>query len=225
MPLRRLLRGRHQANGLGHVEWGFLRARSDFIAETNRRDKAAPITRVYDLLSEELYQRIFTWDRVASRSVRVFHRVLKGTSGPYILPELARVVATQVERFCDGPQAFEGRSWYRLPGNDVEYGFEFPRLDDPEAKRESVTARAHQQLFMRYPEFRVLPNHVLDAVVLAEVSWRQVEPLQEFDFASSLRRIPKRSNAMEEARPVQGEVRRNGGPCERTFQRLADCCR
>ncbi|MGB8413327.1 MAG: hypothetical protein WCE23_10925 [Candidatus Binatus sp.] len=95
-----------------------------------------PVTKVYDLLSEAVYQNAFDWD--ATKGVKAYHRIFRGVSGPDALTRSATILAGSIARFCEGSGSYE-HAWYTLPadrGADLEFGFESNIGDDKTATRE-----------------------------------------------------------------------------------------
>jgi hypothetical protein len=72
---------------------------ADLIAQAKR---SAPIAVIYDLLSEEEYQRAFDWKRLEKRGVEIRHAIFRESYGPDILADLATLLATQLGRFLPG---------------------------------------------------------------------------------------------------------------------------
>src|SRR5215472_11549339 len=103
------------------AHWGdeLSEALIDFL---QRPSSSAPITTVYDLLSEELYQSLFNWEKIRSAAV-VHHRIFRQRAGPDVLPPLARILATNVAAFGDGSYEEE---WHKVPDGEepLEFGFE-----------------------------------------------------------------------------------------------------
>jgi hypothetical protein len=83
--------------------------------------------KVFDLLSEEAYQRVFDWNKVHGSGACVYHRVFKTIAGPDMLPALAVILAQEFPRFL-ARREFKRGEWYPLHTEEstVEYGFELP---------------------------------------------------------------------------------------------------
>jgi hypothetical protein len=64
----------------------------------------ATIRHVYDLLSEEAYQKLLDLEKV--QGAKIYHRIFRDNAGPDILQDLATIVAKEFPRFCEGPRQF-----------------------------------------------------------------------------------------------------------------------
>ena len=155
----------------------------DFLRNMNQSSRV-PITRVYDLLSEESYQLVLDWNKIASCDVKVFHRIFKNSAGPDILSSLATILATQLHRLSQGTDRFEREQWYTLPGVPDAFGFEAVLFDNPGSAREDVKKDALRRILDEFKELRTLPRRILDGFALAEGSWQIVQPLREFDYGA-----------------------------------------
>jgi hypothetical protein len=143
--------------------------------------RTSPITRLYDLLSEDLYQRSVGWQDI--RGVQVYHRMFKDVAGPDVLVGLAEVVATNISLFCDGPNSFR-HGWHRLQGDGetLEIGFEKVVGDDRLAIREGDVEPIRARLVKERPWLDQLPERVRDALVLAELVWGKVKELHRYEW-------------------------------------------
>jgi hypothetical protein len=139
---------------------------------------------VYDLLSEMTYQKLFDWEKVAEAGARVYHRVFRNFAGPDVLPKLATILARELPRFTGEGEQFELNRWYELQVDDttLEYGFEYPLGTNAQAAREGDTTETRNRLLETHPCLRRLRPEVLNQIILAEHSWRIVEPSCQFDF-------------------------------------------
>jgi len=138
--------------------------------------------RVFDLLSEESYQRRFDWNKVQGSGATVYHRVFKSIAGPDILQPLAVMLAQEFRQFLTG-SVFRRGEWYALHTEEAafEYGFEYPIFSEPDASREGDTKRTREEVLERFPRFMNLPNGILKLIVIAEHSWETIND-REFDF-------------------------------------------
>jgi len=139
---------------------------------------------VFDLLSELAYQKLFDWERVAGSGARIHHRIFKNLTGPDILQPLATILATQFATFLTGPNQSGREKWYLAPvrGRAVQFGFEYPIGDNPQAAREDGIAETTNDVLSNNPEFSGLPRHIRHQIALAEHSWRSIDPSREFDY-------------------------------------------
>lgn len=146
-----------------------------------------PIRHVFDLLSEELYQEIFDWDRLRQAGIEAYHRVCRPLAGPDILPLAANVLATQLPRFYEDSQRFKRGIWLThslQPGSSVAFSFEDPLGTDPRATREGGTDRARESILKVNPRFCEISHEILQELVLAEHSWQKVESSKNFHFGA-----------------------------------------
>jgi hypothetical protein len=158
---------------------------TDSLREFIQSEAERPVKRIYDLLSESTYQKLFNWVKVSSSGIRVYHRIFKGIAGPDILSTLATLLAGRLQDFFPGPREFQRKEWYELQGHDrssVEFGFEFPLDSNPLATREGEIEEARALLLETYLSLRMVPDVELHPLVLAEHSWRKVRNLAAFDF-------------------------------------------
>lgn len=141
---------------------------------------------VYDLLSELRYQELIGWEKVAGAGAHIYHRMFKNFAGPNVLPKLAIVLSRELPRFWGEPEHFKCDQWYDVQVEDttLEYGFEYPLKpnDNCDAAREGDTTETRKRLQEVHPELNNLPPEILNQIVLAEHSWRIVEPNRQFDF-------------------------------------------
>ncbi len=157
------------------------------LCEFVNREKTAGrgcFRRVYDLLSEESYQLVLDWERIASCGTQVFHRIFKESAGPDILAKFATIIGKHLQMFSPGPVGFDRYQWYGVPGVAEDFGFEAKLFENPDAAREGPARRARKNLLEQHPGLRLLPTRMLGGFLLAESSWRQVQELEEFDFGA-----------------------------------------
>jgi hypothetical protein len=98
--------------------------------------RSPPVERIYDLLSESIYQSVLDWRDL--RSAPVYHRIFCGISGPDTLAPLATILARGVSKFSGGSGSYEF-GWYPLEGEaggGSEFGFEPEIGVDKRATRE-----------------------------------------------------------------------------------------
>jgi hypothetical protein len=157
-----------------------------------RQPSSDPITAVYDLLSEELYQSLFNWEKIEG-AASVYHRIFKGRAGPDILPPLARILASNLSGFVEGTYK-EG--WHTLSSGEqpLEFGLERAIGRDPYAMREGHVAQPR-----RWTEWlALLPRTEFDKAAEAArhgaMEWRIDEqfgdPSAANAFASALFQVP-----------------------------------
>lgn len=122
---------------------------------------------IFDLLSEEDYQRTFDWDRVKKRTgADILHRVFRNAEGPDILSELADILAFDLKRFySDAASAarFADRTWYKVPGTGREFRFERYVFGELNA--------VQQALKEAHPALAYVPRESLQDLALAETFW------------------------------------------------------
>ena len=151
------------------------------------RRRGWPVRHIFDLLSEELYQDIFKWDRLRDEGIEAYHRVCTPLAGPDILPLVANVLATQLPRFYEDSQRFKRGTWMPYPFQpeaSVKFSFEDPLGTDPKATREGGTDQARESILKENPGFCDLPAKILEELVLAEHSWQKVESSKNFYFGA-----------------------------------------
>jgi hypothetical protein len=148
--------------------------------QQHRQPGRPPITRVYDLLSEELYQKLFSWDTVAHAGVSVYHRVFPDLAGPDCLTSIADVLAQALPRFYSYGVRFGLNRWYRVPEENAvaSIGFEFPLGSNRQAAREDDPDR---MVGLRDECRRIagVSGDTLEKLALAEVLWRKVQAEQQ----------------------------------------------
>lgn len=160
----------------------------DFIKGAER---TAPITIIFDLLSEEEYQNAFQWKRVEELGLEVRHRVFRHSHGPDILTDLATLVARELPRFCpDASGRYQPEEWYELQNGSSQFRFEsyvFGEVD-------------HLQLSLKesHPFLNRVPDQTLEDLCLAEALWQKVR---------KTRNIPLRSVVISFATAVEGYIR------------------
>jgi hypothetical protein len=95
--------------------WGdaLTRVLGDFLNHHSPR-----VGRVYDLLSESIYQGVLDWRDLSG--MRVYHRIFCGVSGPDTLAPLATILARSVSEFS-GSSSYE-YGWYPLGGEVGSFG-------------------------------------------------------------------------------------------------------
>lgn len=154
-----------------------------FLLQQNRQGGAGPIRFVYDLLSEETYQTVFDWKRVASSGVQVFHRVFMSCSGPDILPRIASIMTAQLQSFFQGPSQFQRQTLYPVPGETlpVHFAFEYPIGAIPHADREGESEDIRRQFSKELPHVEKTFPLSLQQLALAEHSFRKTSSVKQFD--------------------------------------------
>jgi hypothetical protein len=153
---------------------------SDALIEFLRgQSRSDPITTVYDLLSESLYQSLFAWEKI--QGAPVFHRIFKGIAGPNTLVALARVLARDISGF--GAKTYT-QGWHEFSdgGERLEFGLERKIGDDPIAMREGDVERIRNQLLKEQLWMNRLSEPLSEALVLAELSWRKVKDLPKYEW-------------------------------------------
>lgn len=143
------------------------------------QSRSVPITTVYDLLSERLYQDLFAWDKI--RGVAVLHRIFRGVAGQDILDPLARTLATNISRFGSGEYT---QGWDELADDKEtpQFGFELKVDDDRTATREGDPERIWKLLLKEQEWLNELSTPLVDAIVRAELSWRKVEDFPNYEW-------------------------------------------
>ncbi|MHB8653323.1 MAG: YaaA family protein [Terriglobia bacterium] len=114
---------------------------------------------LFDLLSEETYQRLFTWDKVVGSGASVYHRVFKDFAGPDILAPLADILAREFPRF-QGKAGFERGQWYSLQAGDSNFEYAFEK--EVRSERDAVRTQFREKLLRDHTEFRTLSDHILN---------------------------------------------------------------
>jgi hypothetical protein len=87
----------------------FTNVLSDFVK--NQAALGSPVRYVYDLLSEEIYQDIFDWEKIGGRNVTIHHRIFQGLAGPDILSWVARILGKNLGRFSEADDRFQNDVW------------------------------------------------------------------------------------------------------------------
>jgi hypothetical protein len=141
------------------------------------------------LLSEELYQGLFNWERLCSKArVQVHHRVFRRITGSDSLPFIAQVLATQLTGFYEESNLFKHGKWrtpYRNSENSfVKFSFEYPLGSDDSATRKGGIEKAHKSILAGNPRLSTLPFEVLKRLVVAEHSWQKTQSERTFDFGA-----------------------------------------
>ncbi len=159
----------------------------EFINTEKRHGR--PIGHVFDLLSEELYQGLFDWERVCSKArVQVHHRVFRRITGSDALPFIAQVLATQLTAFYEESNLFRHGKWRTPSPNSqnslVKFSFEYPLGSDDSAAREGGIDKAHKSILADNPILSKLPFEVLKRLVVAEHSWQRAQSQRHFDFGA-----------------------------------------
>lgn len=160
----------------------------DFIG---RSRSAAPISTIYDLLSEEEYQHAFRWNDFKTLGVEVRHRVVRNSHGPDSLPDLATLVATQSSRFLPGSErGFEIGNWYDVGDGTSQVRFEPGPVTELDQLKESL--KREREWLAR------VPCETLEDVALAEALWRNFQ---------ATRNLPPRAVVISFATAVEGFLR------------------
>jgi hypothetical protein len=158
----------------------------DFVRAARRNGQA--VGHIFDLLSEESYQSVFDWQRIDSLlGVHVHHRVFSPVTGGDALPYSAQILAESLPRFYEKKGLFKDGEWETVnapsePDPPVLFTFEYPLQSDQSAAREGSTNEVRRGILDRHPEMAMLPDAVLDDLVVAESSWQKVQDLREFAF-------------------------------------------
>ena len=138
---------------------------------------STPISTIYDLLSEEEYQRAFRWSDLEQLGVEIQHRVVRNSDGPDILPDLATLVGTHLRRFLPGDkEEFEGGQWYDVGDGTSEVRFEpyvFTEVDN-----------LMLSLKEKHRALNGVPLQTLEDFSLAEALWRKVQANRNLPAAS-----------------------------------------
>ncbi|HEV2486227.1 MAG TPA: peroxide stress protein YaaA [Terracidiphilus sp.] len=147
----------------------------EFIKTERAHDR--PVRHVFNLLSEELYQEVFDWERICSvPGVRVHHREFRPLAGTDALPFIARMLATQLPRFYDESALFKDGEWYSCSlqsGSAVEVNFQpAPKAD---------MNRAIASILRDDPSLRALPDDLLQELAAAENTWQSAQSIAGFD--------------------------------------------
>ena len=142
--------------------------------------KVSPIRHIYDLLSEEQYQRVFNWNTIRSKTeIRVHHRIFRPLEGTDILPWIAKLLARRLPRFYEESELFKDGEWLDIePGSHVEFSFEARIGDDQTASREGHLASARRSILAYNPELEILPPDVLEQLAAAEHSLRKAQEIK-----------------------------------------------
>lgn len=175
---------------------------NDFLEQRAQSGRAPRIVKLYDLLSEALYQSTIRWERITS--VEQFHRIFRDISGPDVLTPLGDIVGEDVQRFAPGPTAYK-TGWYHE--DDIPtFGFEARIGANPDALREDDPMETQKRLLCEQPWLEGLSGSLQYEVVLAEHSWRKVEALPQFSWAGLVNSF---------VRPVEATLRDKVGPATR----------
>jgi hypothetical protein len=170
-------------------QWGkkLTEVLCDFI-ETRAERGFGKITKVYDLLSESLYQNLLDWKLVKKPGVDTYHRVLKGLSGPDALTSLATILPKHLTIFAGQTGSFEPDVWYDVPGEiheDINFGFEAEIGKNETATREGDLEESERNLRKQNRWFRsLLSTDVRRALILAEHSWRKAKGHHDYEWGS-----------------------------------------
>jgi hypothetical protein len=146
-----------------------------------------PVRHIYDLLSEETYQKVFDWEEVSKQGVSLHHRIFQGVAGADILPWVARILGTQLHSFGESKERLQNGTWIDCPFDDhrvIRFGFESKVKEDPLATREGDLDEAQHSVLRTHANLHGLPKEVFEDLVLAEHSWLKVERLPRFDFGA-----------------------------------------
>jgi hypothetical protein len=139
-------------------------ALSDFIREARR---AAPITIVYDLLSEEEYQRAFDWNRLDKLGVEIRHCIFRDSHGPDVLTDIATLLARQFIHFLPNHrEGFALGKAYDFAQGKSQVRFEhypFTDLDHIELS-----------LMEMHPALNRIPPETLKDFARAEALWGRI---------------------------------------------------
>jgi hypothetical protein len=165
-------------NGKERPVWELWRktlssALASFVADAQR---SKPIVAIYDLLSEEEYQRAFQWSDLERLNIEIYHRVFRQSHGPDILPDLADLVA-QLRRFFPGDsETFEPGRWHDLANGTSQVRFE----------RYALTELDHLKLLLteNRPALRRVPPQTLDDFCIAEALWNKIQAHRNMPLAS-----------------------------------------
>lgn len=133
----------------------------------SRRREGAPIGDVFDLLSEELYQTAFDWDRLAKNTgVKIHHRDFHPPLfGAEALTSIARILGDNLDRFHRDESRFKNDEWCSLaagPGKVQKFRFTYPRVPERD--------KVFELLCMICPALRDLPRKVSEQLTRAEIS-------------------------------------------------------
>jgi len=132
---------------------------------------------IYDLLSEEEYQRAFRWDQLQRLDVEIRHRVFRQSHGPDILTDLATLVAKRLpDLFPDNRAKFEPAQWHDIVDGGSQVRFE----------RSALTELDHLKLSLKeaHPGLRRVPLETIEDFCLAEALWDKVRGRRDFPLAS-----------------------------------------
>jgi hypothetical protein len=157
----------------------------DFLSAQARADH--PIQYIYDLLSEETYQKAFDWEEVSKQVASLHHRIFQGVAGLDILPWLATILGTHLDRFEESRERFRDGEWLECCTDDklkILFGFESKLNADTLATREGDLNHVRQAVLRAHPSLEWLPRQVFEDLVLAEHSRLKVERLPRFDFGA-----------------------------------------
>ncbi len=147
----------------------------DFIEA--KKKGGAPVHDVFDMLSDEIYQKAFDWRRISGKGVRVHHRCfhppVSRTDG---IPLIAQVLATHLGRFCEESGVFRNGETMAFPpnlGSRHKFDFEYPRTSEKDKIFESICCEL--------PALQTLPLTVRDRLTKAEASRLNAKPHADFD--------------------------------------------
>jgi hypothetical protein len=137
--------------------------------------RSNPITTIYDLLSERLYQNLFVWNKI--QGAGIYHRIFRGVAGPDILAPLGRIVASNIFDFAQG--GFK-EGWYREGA--LQFGFEAKVGGDRIATREGDIEKTRNDLLTQYAWFGRVPEPLRNALIVAELSWQKARDLPYYEW-------------------------------------------
>jgi hypothetical protein len=161
----------------------------DLIKESRN---STPITAIYDLLSEEEYQKAIMWRDIENSGVEVRHRLFRHINGPDILAGLGGLVAKNSDRFVPGvTEEFETQQWYDFGVNGA-IRFESELLGEMEILR--------RELLESHGWLKNTPEETCNDFALAEALWKKVRRSKN---------IPYRSIVIAYATAVEGYFRFN----------------
>jgi hypothetical protein len=108
-----------------------------------------PIQHIYDLLSEETYQKAFDWEEVSKQGASMHHRIFQGVAGLDTLPWAAIILGTHLVRFEESRECFRDGEWFELCTDDKQkilFGFESKLKADTLATREGDLDHVRQSV-------------------------------------------------------------------------------
>ncbi len=151
---------------------------------------SAPITTIYDLLSEEEYQKAIRWQAFKDTDVEIRHRVFRHTNGPDLLAGLGGLVAKNWARFApDAEEEFTTQQWYDLGVKDeIRFENEIP------GELEII----NRELIESHEWLRNTPEETRSDLALAEVLSRKLRRAKN---------IPSRSLVIAYVTAVEGYLR------------------